>query len=114
MGVVAYAATEYESPREQTVELRLGCINANKLWLNGKLIDEHEVYHANTRVDQYTQRVKLAKGRNLILIKVCQNEQTDAWAQNWQFQLRVCDATGTAILAANRMAVPRGEAKGSE
>ena len=36
MGVVGYAAAEYESPREQTVELRLGCINANKLWLNGE------------------------------------------------------------------------------
>jgi hypothetical protein len=102
MGAVGYAAAEYESPREQTVELRLGCINANKLWLNGKLIDEHEVYHAGTRVDQYTQRVTLVKGRNLILVKVCQNEQTDDWAQNWQFQLRVCDATGTAVLASNR------------
>lgn len=114
MGVVGYAATEYESPREQTVELRLGCINANKLWLNGKLIDEHEVYHAGTKVDQYAQRVTLKPGKNLILVKVCQNEQKDDWAQNWQFQLRVCDATGTAILAANRPATIKNEAKGSD
>lgn len=114
MGVVGYAATEYESPREQTVELRLGCINANKLWLNGKLIDEHEVYHAGTKLDQYTQRVTLQPGKNLILLKICQNEQKDDWAQNWQFQLRVCDATGTAILAANRPAAIKGEAKGSD
>ncbi len=111
MGAVGYAAAEYESPREQTVELRLGCVNANKLWLNGQLVDEHEVYHANTKVDQYVQRVTLNQGRNLILVKVCQNEQTDDWAQNWQFQLRVCDATGTAILAANRK---RGEMTNDE
>jgi hypothetical protein len=102
MGVVGYAATEFDSPSEQRVELRLGCINANKLWLNGKLVDEHEVYHANTKVDQYTQRVTLKPGKNLILLKICQNEQKDEWAQNWQFQLRVCDATGTAVLASDR------------
>ncbi len=112
MGAVAYAAAEYESPREQNVELRLGCINANKLWLNGKLLDEHEVYHAGTRVDQYTLRVTLQKSRNLLLVKVCQNEQKDEWAQNWQLQLRVCDPTGTAVLAVNRKPVVRVEGKG--
>jgi hypothetical protein len=39
----------------------------------------------------------LKAGRNEILIKVCQNEQTDAWAQKWSFQLRVCDALGGAV-----------------
>lgn len=114
MGVAGYAAAEYESAREQTVELRLGSANANKLWLNGKLIDEHEVYHAGTKVDQYMQRVTLQPGKNVILVKVCQNEQKDDWAQTWQFQLRVCDATGTAILAANRPATIKNEAKESD
>jgi len=31
------------------------------------------------------------------LIKVCQNNQTDSWAQTWSFQARVCDATGGAL-----------------
>jgi hypothetical protein len=31
------------------------------------------------------------------VVKVCQNEQTEPWAQNWAFQLRLCDATGKAI-----------------
>ena len=51
-----------------------------------------------------TARGTLRKGKNVILLKVCQNEQTDAWAQNWQFQLRICDPVGTAILAADRSA----------
>ena len=37
------------------------------------------------------------KGANTILVKACQNEQKEEWTVQWQFQLRVCDATGTAI-----------------
>jgi hypothetical protein len=33
---------------------------------------------------------------------IAQNEQTEAWAQDWKFQLRVCDDIGTAILSADR------------
>ena len=42
--------------------------------------------------------------KNLIVLKVLQNEQTESWAQDWQFQLRVCDSIGTAALAADRPA----------
>jgi hypothetical protein len=49
-------------------------------------------------------RGTLRRGKNAILIKVCQNEQTEDWAQRWQFQFRVCDASGTAILSADRAA----------
>jgi hypothetical protein len=44
----------------------------------------------------------LKKGRNEILVKICQNEQTEDWAQTWDFQLRVCDALGTAVLSQDR------------
>ena len=86
-------------PVIMVVGLRLGCINANKLWLNGKLIHEHGVYHSGSQMDQYTARGTLANGRNTILLKVCQNEQTEEWAQSWHFQLRVCDEFGTAVLS---------------
>ena len=45
---------------------------------------------------------QLEKGTNSILIKLCQNEQKEDWTVQWEFQLRICDATGTAIPAANR------------
>jgi len=35
-------------------------------------------------------------------VKVCQDGQTKDWTKEWQFQFRVCDATGTAILAVDR------------
>ena len=48
---------------------------------------------------------------NTILIKLCQNEQMQNWTKEWEFQIRVCDPTGTAILASNR---PRTPAKGTD
>jgi len=104
MGAVAYAATEFISDRQRPVDVRLGCINACKVWLNGELLLEREVYHTGMEIDQYVGNGKLQRGRNAILVKVCQNEQKEDWAQNWQFQLRVCDERGTAVLARDRTA----------
>jgi hypothetical protein len=97
MGAVGYAAVEFASDRERPIELRMGCINACKIWLNGELLLAREVYHTGMEVDQYVGKGKLKRGRNVILVKVCQNEQSEDWAQNWQFQLRVCDSRGTAV-----------------
>ncbi len=101
-GVVAYAAAEFDSPRPREIELRTGTGNANKVWLNGEQLNESKPYHAGDQIDQFVGRGKLKAGKNLILIKILQNEQTESWAQDWKFQLRVCDSLGTAVLAANR------------
>ena len=103
-GAVAYAYAEFNSQREVDADLRLGCINANKIWLNGKLLASNHVYHAGKGIDQYKGTGKLRKGSNSILLKICQNEQTENWAQDWMFQLRVCDSLGTAILSRDRLA----------
>ena len=50
---VAYAAAEFTSDIARPVELRMGCINACKVWLNGELIIEREVYHTAVDIDQY-------------------------------------------------------------
>jgi len=103
-GAVTYAFVEFVADREQPCELRLTSPNANKIWLNGELLQANHVYHANDPLDQYTARGSLRNGPNAILLKLCQNEQEEDWAQKWEFRLRVCDAIGTAILAANRPA----------
>jgi len=33
----------------------------------------------------------------VLLVKICQNNQRDAWAQSWQFQARLCDASGAPL-----------------
>jgi hypothetical protein len=101
-GAIAYAHTTFESSSAQNVQIRLGCINANKIWLNGKLLTRNNVYHANMMIDQYIVSAALKKGTNRILLKVAQNEQEESWAQRWQFQVRVCDTNGTAVLANDR------------
>ena len=39
---------------------------------------------------------------NAILLKVCQNEQTQSWTKFWSLGLRVCDRLGTAVLSSGR------------
>ncbi len=96
--VTAYAVTTFDSATEREAELRLGCKNAWKVWLNGELLFSRDEYHRGQKMDQYTMKAHLKKGANTILVKACQNEQTEQWTVEWEFQLRVCDSTGTAIL----------------
>ena len=98
--VTGYAQTEFVSVSDRPAELRLGCKNAWKVWLNGELVFGRDEYHRGMRIDQYELPVQLKKGSNTILVKACQNEQVEDWTVQWQFQLRVCDATGTAIHSA--------------
>lgn len=96
-GAITYAHAELDSPAERPVELRVGCINGLKVFLNGAEVFANEEYHHGMRIDQYTARGTLRKGKNVILLKVCQNEQKEQWAQTWRFQLRVCDQVGAGV-----------------
>ena len=96
----AYAWTEFFSEADQDVELRLASENAWKLWLNGGLVFGQNEYHLQKAIDQYVMNVRLRRGPNTILVKVCQNEQTEDWAGGWDFHLRICDRTGATIRAA--------------
>lgn len=104
---VAYAYSVIEAEKETPAEIRLGCINAVKVFLNGKEVFARDEYHHGERFDQYMAKVTLKAGKNEILVKVCQDDQTVQWAQNWQFQLRVCDATGGALPVKLMAAAPK-------
>ena len=101
-GCIVYAAAEFDSEKDQNAEVRLGCINGNKVWVNGKLVLSNEVYHTGAQIDQYAEPIRLKAGKNQILLKVSQNEQKEQWAQDFKFQLRICDSTGKAILTKGR------------
>jgi hypothetical protein len=109
-GVTGYAFTEFNAAEARPAELRLGCKNGWKIWFNGKLLFGRDEYHRGARIDQYRMPVELKAGRNTILVKVCQNEEVKDWTKEWEFQLRVCDASGTAILAKDRPPTPKGSA----
>jgi hypothetical protein len=94
---VAYAYAVVDSPEARTCQVRVGSNNAVRVFLNGKPVLSRESYHMGDRMDQYVGRVDLKKGANTILVKVCQNDQDDDWAQKWGFQLRLCDEVGGAV-----------------
>jgi hypothetical protein len=112
-GAIMYATTEFESDSAQPVEFRFGTPNGWKLWLNGKLLLGHEEYHRGMFFDQYQVRGELRPGANTILLKVCQDEQTEDWAQEWVFQFRTCDLTGRALLPSSRKTAAQEAPKSS-
>lgn len=100
---VAYLFAKFDvlSPLpEGDCQMRIGCINASKVWINGKLVSANEVYHSGTRIDQYIDSCQLQPTGNTVLIKVLQNAQTQPWAQDWQFQFRLTRPDGSALQTA--------------
>jgi hypothetical protein len=110
-GSAMYATTRYVADRDRNVEIRLGTPNAWKLWVNGELLFAREEYHRGMRLDQYRVKARLKSGENVLLLKILQNEQEQEWAQDYKFQLRVCDGAGSAIPSAGP--VRTGAAGGS-
>jgi len=94
---VAYGYTAVESQKEQAVELRAASATALKIFLDSREVFARESYHQSFDPDSHIAPVTLKPGRNAILIKVCQNDQTEPFAQNWMFQLRITDALGAPI-----------------
>lgn len=105
--VTGYATTTFNSPMEGPAELRLGCKNGWKIWLNGSYLFGRDEYHRGARIDQYRLPIILKKGSNTLLLKICQNADVKDWTKEWEFQLRVCDSSGTAILATDRPPTPK-------
>ncbi|HEY1064565.1 MAG TPA: hypothetical protein VGE52_00585, partial [Pirellulales bacterium] len=83
-GAVSYAVAEFTVDKETPVQFRLGCATGWKLWLNGEFLFGREEYHRGIVIDQYQVNGVMKPGKNQILLKVCQNEQTEDWAQEWK------------------------------
>lgn len=109
--VVGYGYTEFDSAEARTAQLRLGCKNAWKIWFNGEFLFGRDEYHRGARIDQYILPVNLKKGKNTILVKACQSKEAETWTVQWEYQIRVCDETGTAILSTDRKPTPEPESK---
>ena len=90
-------ARRFDAPAAGPVTFRIGTPNAFKLYLNGELLFARPEYHRGTRMDQYLIPATLRAGENLIAVKLLQNEQEQSWAQAYQWQFRVTDASGAAV-----------------
>jgi hypothetical protein len=95
---VAYALVIIAAEKQTPCDIRVACPTSIQIFLNGKKLFERDEYHHGSPLDANIGRGILKKGDNAIVLKVCQNNQTEPWAQDWQFQLRVCDATGGPLV----------------
>lgn len=100
---VGYAYAEIVADADMRAELRVSSQNAVKFFVNGKQLLAREEYHHGQRMDQHIVAFTLKKGRNEILLKVCQNNQSESWAQEWGFTARLCDATGGKLPLKQRL-----------
>ncbi len=87
--ILTYSACWLDSDADKDVEVRVGSDDGYKLWINHQLIATVHEYRA-MEMDQETHKVKLNKGKNLLLIKVDQD------TGEYQFMLRVVGADGKA------------------
>jgi transglutaminase-like putative cysteine protease/Flp pilus assembly protein TadD len=68
--VVAYALTFLEAERDTQVALWLGASGAHRLWVNGERVSAGDRYHP-AALDQAGVSVRLRKGINRVMLKVC-------------------------------------------
>jgi hypothetical protein len=91
---VAYAFAVIVAEKAEPCEIRATSSTSVKILLNGKELFGRDEYHHGSPFDGMIGRGTLKQGENTLVLKVCQNNQTQAWAQDWFFQVRVCDDTG--------------------
>jgi hypothetical protein len=77
--------------------VRAASATAIKVFVNGHEVLARETYHQSFDRDMHAAHARLVKGRNTLLTKVCQNSQSESWAQDWRFQLRLADDLGAAV-----------------
>ena len=96
---VAYAYTAFEADEAREVEFRGAADDNLSVWVNGDRAFGFEEYRNGVRLDRHRFRVRLKKGVNTVLVKVCQAPADLAHPEpNWEFLLRVCDADGKGLL----------------
>lgn len=82
-----YAYAVVVSPDNRQVVFRFDSDDQGKVWLNGRSIFEHTKTFT-AQIDNFEFHASLKKGRNIILVKVC--EETGGWG----FYLRITDMNG--------------------
>jgi hypothetical protein len=95
---VAYAYTAFEADEACEVEFRGAADDNLTVWVNGERAFGFEEYRNGVRLDRHRFRVRLRRGVNTVLVKVCQAPADPAHPEpNWEFLLRICDADGTGL-----------------
>jgi hypothetical protein len=95
---VGYAYTAIRVPEATEAEFRGAADDNFTVWVNGRRVFGFEEYRNGVRLDRHRFRVPLRAGVNRVLVKVCQAPADPTSNEpNWEFVLRVVDATGKGI-----------------
>ncbi len=89
--VCAYATAVVNSDADRTVSLLAGSDDTIQIWVNGKQVHANKAYRGVDPESDFVPGVPLKKGRNEILVKICQG------TGGWGMCLRLADAWGRPI-----------------
>lgn len=96
---VGYAYAEIEVPKDRPAEVRCGADDNCTIWINGRKVFGRDQWLNGTRFDRFITPISLKSGRNAVLVKICQGPQhrDPEVANNWTFQVRLCDEEGLGV-----------------
>jgi hypothetical protein len=97
---VAFAYTEIAVAAAQQVEFRGAADDNFIVYVNGARVFGFEEWRNGVRHDRHRFAVNLRAGKNAILVKIGQSAAPNP-EPNWEFFLRVVDATGKGIVFAS-------------
>lgn len=104
---VAYAYTAFRAAAAVEAEFRGGADDNLSVWVNGKRVFAFEEYRNGVRLDRHRFKVPLRLGVNTVLVKVCQAPaDTGSPEPNWEFLLRMVDASGKGFGFASALPQP--------
>jgi hypothetical protein len=107
---VAYAYTEFTIPQACRCEFRGAADDNLTVWVNGKREFGFEEYRNGVRLDRHRFRVPLRQGVNTVLVKICQAPRDPNNNEpNWEFMLRLVDATGKGIAMTSKLPAEKGQ-----
>jgi hypothetical protein len=99
---VGFAYTEFTVPSALDAEFRGAADDNLTVWVNGKRVFGFEEWRNGVRLDRHRFKVALQAGKNSVLVKVCQTPAPNP-EPNWEFFLRLVDATGKGIPMKNAL-----------
>ena len=95
---VAFAYAEFHVDQAMKAEMRGSADDNFAVFVNGAKAFSFEEWRNGVRHDRHRFPVELRAGKNSVLVKVSQSAPPNT-EPNWEFFLRVVDATGKGVLA---------------
>jgi RHS repeat-associated protein len=87
---VTYAYTYVYAPAARKVQLKVGSDDGIRIWVNGQLVEDNDIYRGYTQ-DSDTVPVNFLQGWNRLLVKVSQG------GGGWLFSARFMDMKGNPL-----------------